>query len=209
MGLLSVDVAHDYLQSNLALLHDLTPEQINKAYGEMEKTAISDIAAEGLPTEGIRFIRRMDVRYAGQGFELLVDVPGSVTSESQKEEIGKQFETLHQSMYGHAMPGEALEVVSYRLRAEVDIPKYDWSRESDGADAAASARELTVESRRTVYFPGSKSPVDCAVYRTENLPFDRVISGPAIVEQPDTTTVVPPEWTMRMDRVGLFLERTG
>ena len=206
MGLLSVDVAHDYLRSNLALLHNLTPEQINQAFGEMEKTAIADIAAEGLPSEGIRFIRRMDVRYAGQGFELLVDVPGSVTSESQKEEIGKQFETLHQAMYGHAMPGEALEVVSYRLRAEVDIPKYEWNRESDGAD---SAREGTVENRRTVYFPGSKSPVDCAVYRTENLPLDRVISGPAIVEQLDTTTVVPPEWTMRMDRVGLFLERTG
>ena len=65
MGLLSVDVAHDYLRSDLALLHELSIEQLNEIFGEMEASAASEIGAEGLPTDGIRFIRRIDIRYAG------------------------------------------------------------------------------------------------------------------------------------------------
>ena len=207
MGLLSVDVAHDYLRSELTLLHELPKERINQVFQEMEQAAASDIAAEGLPAKGIRYIRRLDIRYAGQGFELVVDVPGPITSDAKKQEIGNSFEAQHQFMYGHAMPGEALEVVSFRLRAEVDIPKFDWLRHTGEANGGDRAAEPKAGGRRSVHFPGSDTAIDCPVFRTDRLPFGRTIPGPAIVEQPDTTIVVPTEWSMRTDQIGLVLER--
>jgi N-methylhydantoinase A len=205
MGLLSVDVAHDYLRSDLALLHEISVAQFNEIFGEMESSAASDISAEGLPTDGIRFIRRIDIRYAGQGFELLVDLPSGKVDEKTKQEIADRFESMHQSMYGHAMPGEALEVVSYRLRAEVDIPKFDWGKNLSSSGVANG----TPESHRPVHFPGSQGPVECPVYKTEQLPIQQVIPGPAIVEQADTTIVVPPGWSMKMGQAGLALEQTN
>lgn len=205
MGLLSVDVAHDYLRSDLALLHELSIEQLNEIFGEMEASAASEIGAEGLPTDGIRFIRRIDIRYAGQGFELLVDLPSGKVDEKAKQAIADRFESMHQSMYGHAMPGEALEVVSYRLRAEVDIPKFDWGKNLSSSGVANG----TPESHRSVHFPGNKGPVECAIYKTEQLPSQQVIPGPAIVEQADTTIVVPPGWSMKMGQAGLALEQTN
>lgn len=205
MGLLSVDVAHDYLRSDLALLHELGVSQLNEIFGEMEASAASEIGAEGLPTDGIRFIRRIDIRYAGQGFELLVDLPSGKVDEKTKKEIADRFESMHQSMYGHAMPGEALEVVSYRLRAEVDIPKFDWGKNLSSSGVANG----TPESHRPVHFPGSQGPVECPIYKTEQLPSQQTIPGPAIVEQADTTIVVPPGWSMKMGQAGLALEQTN
>ena len=205
MGLLSVDVAHDYLRSDLALLHELSAAQLNEIFGEMEASAASDIGAEGLPTNGIRFIRRIDIRYAGQGFELLIDLPSGKVDKKAMQEIADRFEAMHQSMYGHAMPGEALEVVSYRLRAEVDIPKFDWGKNLSSSGVANG----TPESHRPVYFPGSQGPVECPIYRTEQLPSEQMIPGPAIVEQADTTIVVPPGWSMQMGQAGLALEQTN
>ena len=146
-----------------------------------------------------------DIRYAGQGFELLVDLPSGKVDEKAKQAIADRFESMHQSMYGHAMPGEALEVVSYRLRAEVDIPKFDWGKNLSSSGVANG----TPESHRSVHFPGNKGPVECAIYKTEQLPSQQVIPGPAIVEQADTTIVVPPGWSMKMGQAGLALEQTN
>jgi N-methylhydantoinase A len=206
MGLLSVDVAHDYVRTDLALLGPMPVERLNEVFGQMEQQAVSDIAREGLPTDGMTFIRHLDVRYAGQGFELRVECPRPVASETEKALIGERFERLHAEVYGHAMPGEALEIVTYRLRAEVDVPKYPWDRaEAACEDSATGPPEPA--SQRSVHFPGHPAALLCPVFRREQLVRHRRLSGPAIIEQPDSTTVVPPGWDVGLERTGMILER--
>jgi N-methylhydantoinase A len=181
-------------------------ERLNENFGQMEQQAVSDIAREGLPTDGMTFIRHLDVRYAGQGFELRVECPRPVASETEKALIGERFERLHAEVYGHAMPGEALEIVTYRLRAEVDVPKYPWDRaEAACEDSAAGPPEPA--SQRSVHFPGKPAALLCPVFRREQLVRHRRLSGPAIIEQPDSTTVVPPGWDVGLERTGMILER--
>jgi N-methylhydantoinase A len=205
MGLLSVDVAHDYVQSDLVLLGDVPATRINEVFGALQARAAAEIQSEGLPGDGIRFHWDMDIRYAGQGFELRVECPCPVSGEAEKQLIGRRFERLHEEVYGHAMPGEALEIVSYRLRAEVDIPKYAWDH--GRGPFPANPGPTPVEAWRPVYFPGVREAVSCPVYRRESLAHQAALSGPAIIEQPDSTTVVPVGWDIRLEPTGIILER--
>src|SRR5262249_53719196 len=101
----------------------------------------------------------------------------------------------HARIHGHAAEERPVEIVSYRLRVRVAVPKYSATEEpatSHPLDAAAKAS-------RTVYFD-STAPVTAKVYERDRLPTSVALTGPAIVEQFDATTVIPPGWTAQADR---------
>ena len=138
------------------------------------------------------FVRKIDLRYVGKSFELTIqagdDLLGRVPAE-------------HDRTYGFAAPEEPVEVVSLRLT-------------SVGAIAKPPARPLeaggTAEPKehRPVYFAESSGYVDCPIYDRYTLPAGATFPGPAVVEEFDSTTVVHPGFTVRVDDVGnLVIER--
>ncbi len=115
------------------------------------------------------------------------------------------FDERHARIHGHAAREKEVEVVSYRLRVRVEVPKF----EPAAAAMPAEAPEVTVAGRRHVYFDG-RTATDTAVFQRDALATGAAFDGPAIVEQFDATTVVPPGWRAHVDGFrNLVLERDG
>lgn len=203
LGLLCTDVRHDYLRSELVDLAGLAPDRAEACFGELESRAAGEIEAEGLDAAAATFLREIDLRYAGQGYELRIALDGLARplDGPALTRLARMFHERHAAQHGHAAPEAPVEVVSYRLRALVAVPKYEL-QPLDPVESAPRPR-----GRRRLAL-GAARPVMAAVWRREALPAGWCGEGPAIIEQVDATTVVPAGWSAECDAYGnLVLER--
>jgi N-methylhydantoinase A len=179
-------------------------------FDELQQRATTELQQEGFVVDSTTtsFTRELDVRYAGQGFELRVPVAGGRLEQAEKARVTTRFNELHRRQRGHSAEAEPLEVVSYRLRAEVQVPQYQ-PRPATQAPIAQPAAEARAGDRRAS-FGRTRAPLATPIWRREHLAYGNVIRGPAIVEQLDATTVIPPDWTGELDAYGnLILVHRG
>jgi len=116
-----------------------------------------------------------------------------------------RFHARHEAVHGHAARGADIEAVSYRLRAVVPVRKLDIR-----PHAAAGPVPGGKAAGRRAMADAQGDRVAAAIWRRNDLPDGAALAGPLIVEQPDSTTVVPPGWTVRRDACGnLELMREG
>lgn len=185
----------------------LTPERAEEVYRDLEGKAREELAAEGMADAHAQFLRELDLRYTGQGYELRTPLDGLYEDRLTPQSLLKardRFDERHAQIHGHAAKEKPVEVVSYRLRVRVAVPKYQPVAEPPGTtrnakDAGKGARE--------VFFDG-KSATIAKLYERDKLDVGTELFGPAIVEQFDATTVIPPHWSARVDAYrNLVLER--
>lgn len=207
LGLLCTDVVHDYIRSELKPLADVTPEHAEGVFGQLEAKACEELKAEGMDPASATFLRELDLRYTGQGYELRTSLDGLFTdclTAAALAAARERFDERHAQIHGHAAKERPVEVVSYRLRVRVDVPKYQPKQDAPPKAQPAIAAKGT----RKVHF-GGRSAVDAALYERDKLGVGAVVAGPAIVEQFDATTVIPAGWTGRVDGFrNLILERS-
>ncbi len=198
LGLLCSDIVHDYVRSEVRDLGDLPPDHAETQFAALESQADEDLAGEGLGGRERHFIRELDLRYAGQGYEIRTPLDGidvnPVTAASLTE-IAVRFHELHQTLHGHSAPDQAIEVVSYRVRVRAPVPKQDLPALDGLSDEAATSK-----GTRSVTFDG-RARFEAPVYDRDALTA-AAIEGPAVIEQFDSTTVLPPGWTARLDQYG-------
>jgi len=189
---------HDYVRSEVRDLGDLPPDHAETQFAALESQADEDLAGEGLGGRERHFIRELDLRYSGQGYEIRTPLDGidvnPVTAASLTE-IAARFHELHQTLHGHSAPDQAIEVVSYRVRVRAPVPKQDLPALDGLSDEAAASK-----GTRSVTFDG-RSRFEAPVYDRDALTA-AAIEGPAVIEQFDSTTVLPPGWTARLDHYG-------
>ncbi len=205
LGLLCTDVVHDYVRSALQPLARVAPARAEAIFAELEARAASEIEAEGLDPAAAAFERELDLRYAGQGYELRVPLDGLGAPALDPPAMAAardRFDERHRRIHGHAAREKEVEVVSYRLRARVEVPKYEPAPAPMPAGLGGASK-----GRRDVFFDG-ETGIDTAVYDRDRLPVGARIDGPAIVEQFDATAVVPPGWAAAVDPLlNLIVER--
>lgn len=202
LGLLCTDVVHDYIRSELGALDRLDPAHAETMFRELETKAASELAAEGLDPRAAVFERDLDMRYAGQGYELRVPLAGLWQRQLDRKALAaarERFDAVHEKIHGHAAKEKGGELVSYRLRVRVEVPKF--SPRAFLARAPAPPTADAAKSVRCVFFAAGKA-LDTAIYDRDKLVVGATFSGPAIVEQFDATTVVPPGWNATVDRHG-------
>jgi N-methylhydantoinase A len=208
LGLLCTDVLHDYIRSELSALDRLDPAHAEAMFRELEAKAASELAEEGLDPSAAVFERDLDMRYAGQGYELRVSLGGLWQHKLDGNALSAvrlRFHEVHEKIHGHAAMEKTVDVVSYRLRIRVAVPKY--SPQPLPAGKPSSPPFAAVKGTRRVLFDANKA-VKTTVYDRDQLAAGTVFTGPAIVEQFDATTVVPHNWHAAVDRYGnLVLER--
>jgi N-methylhydantoinase A len=208
LGLLCTDVLHDYIRSELSALDRLDPAHAEAMFRELEAKAASELAEEGLDPSAAVFERDLDMRYSGQGYELRVPLAGLWQHKLDANALSAvrlRFHDVHEKIHGHAAKEKAVDVVSYRLRIRVAVPKY--SPQPLPAGEPSSPPFAAVKGTRRVLFDANKA-VKTTVYDRDQLAAGTVFSGPAIVEQFDATAVVPHNWHAAVDRYGnLVLER--
>jgi len=207
LGLLCTDVVHDYIRSELKPLAAVTVEHAEGIFAALEAKARAELAAEGMPLSDAQFIRELDLRYSGQGYELRTPLDGLYRDRLSQDSLDLarvRFDERHAQIHGHAAKERPVEVVSYRLRMRVAVPKFA-RREAPAPPAPRSAQEA-VKGCRMVAF--AEAPTPTTLYERDRLGVGVTLEGPAIIEQFDATTVVPPGWTASTDRFhNLVLER--
>ncbi len=198
LGLLCSDIVHDYVRSEVRDLAALSPDHAEAQFAGLEQQAALDLDGEGLGAAARHFIRELDLRYAGQGYEIRTPLDGIEASPMTKgglAAIESRFHELHLAMHGHAARDQAIELVSYRLRVRSPVPKQDLPARGALPDSPA-----TPTGTRTVTFDG-RTHHQAPVYARDGLTA-AAIDGPAIIEQFDSTTVLPPGWHARLDNFG-------
>jgi N-methylhydantoinase A len=210
LGLLCTDVLHDYIRSELCPLDRLDPAHGETIFHELEGKAAAELAAEGLDPGAAAFEREFDMRYAGQGYELRVSLSGlgqGALDSNTLTGARARFDAVHERIHGHAAKEKGVEVVSYRLRVRVSVPKF--SPHALEVRPASLPPADAIKGNRNVFF-AADAAADTTIYDRDRLEVGATFAGPAIVEQFDATTVVPPGWRASVDRYGnLILDRSA
>ena len=193
IGLLMSDVKHDYVRSKLSPLSEVAPADVNGMFERMVAQALEELRDDGFAADHIRIERALDMRYAGQGYEIAVPCPVQPLQEADLKQLRTTFDQQHQAMFGHMAPQEPVEIVSFRVRGiglvpPVEMPKFK--------PAGTTLRDARRELRR-VRFDGRE--LDCPVYQRERLDVGLTVAGPAVLDQFDCTTVICPGQTARVD----------
>jgi N-methylhydantoinase A len=198
LGLLCTDVVHDYMRSELRPLAEISAAHAEQIFQELERKARDELEAEGMDSGAGSFAREFDLRYSGQGYELRIPLAGLLEGEIARatlSAIRERFDTRHAELHGHAAKERPVEVVSYRLRLRLPVPKYEPRK---AAPAASEQRdEHAVKGKRPVWFYGGTA--QATLYDRARLAIGAVLDGPAVVEQFDSTTVVPLGWRGHVD----------
>ena len=202
LGLLCTDVVHDYIRSDLKLVSAVPVSSAAAIFADLLSKAEAALSREGLLDRARAVQRTLDMRYAGQGYELPVRVEDGAVSAELLARAVSAFHESHRELHGHAALDQPVEIVSYRLRVRVQVPRY----KSTPVRSVASGAPRPLK-HRMVYFK-STEPVNTPVFARVDIPSGLTVQGPAIVVQLDATTVIPPGWSALVDDFGnLLLER--
>ena len=190
-GLLLTDLRADFASTRLLTLSAEALPAIEAAFHTLRERAEAWFVEEAVPPDARRVARTVDMRYAGQNYELSVPLPDGPVTMAILDALAAGFAAAHERMYGFIAEGETVQLVTYRVEATGVVPKAAFRAAPDaGPDASAA-----VVGRRDVWLPEAGGFVSCPVYDREKLRPGNRIEGPAIVEQMDATTVVLPDMT--------------
>jgi N-methylhydantoinase A len=192
IGLIMSDVKHDYVRSRMQPMSALSVAEVNGLFAQLEAQAAADLASDGFTPGHIKIQRALDMRYAGQGYEVTMPwTPGG--EDGGLAGLRRRFDQQHQSMFGHMAPEQPVEVVSYRVRGLGLVPPVELPRfKRTGASLADAQRDT-----RRVRFDGRDR--ECPVYQRERLDVGLTLRGPAILDQLDCTTIIHAGQTARVD----------
>jgi N-methylhydantoinase A len=193
IGLLQADVKHDHAMSRLKVIADLGGDEASGHFAELAKVAKRELLDEGFAESQITFQWGLDMRYAGQGYEITIPVSSGTLTTADVAAIRRTFDDTHKQQFGHSAPGEPVEVVTYRVAGIGQVPEVKMPRFKPEGRPLADAHL----GARTARFDGAD--VTAEVYQRERLDVGHAIDGPAIVEQLDATLVIPPGQIARVD----------
>lgn len=183
LGMLMTDMRYDRVRGMVGLLEEVGEGKIEEMFEEMERESSESLNEKGI--EGRPSYRRsIDLRYYGQGYELEI----VVRRPFNRAAVTKAFEGRHVEVYGFAHEGERIELTALRLTTTIPATSKVRLSEVEGEMPVAGG-----EGRRRAKF--GERWFETRVYSRELLPVGGgVIRGPAIVEEYDSTVVVPPGW---------------
>ena len=199
LGVAIADIVKDYSRTVMLRGADLDRSRIDEEFQGMEGQARTEMAGEGLDVDKMAARRFLDVRYVGQSFELTVDYPSRPTKTDLAKVIGDNFYKAHLRRFGYADRAEPVEVVNLRLKLEVAMEKPSVQPQSTGA--ADSAHALIGEAEVVFQEGALASPL----YQRDQLICGNTVSGPALIIQMDSTTVLTPGWGGVVDPFGNLL----
>lgn len=202
LGLLVADLKYDVIQTQFQVSTDANLDRFNSEFIEMEAKLTARLSEDGLTPEDVRFERAGDLRYLGQGYELRVPFDLGEVTEASLDTVWQRFHAAHAAEYGHAFESSPIEVVNLRMTAVgtspvLNLPSHKGSATIDAAH---------VHSRQSVFrVNGQLQRFETQVFRRDLLPPGEAITGPAVLLQKDSTTVVPPGWAARPHDTGCLI----
>jgi N-methylhydantoinase A len=198
-GLLVANIEHDQSRTFAVKADEVDVERIVQVLAELDLLGQEKMQRDRIPPELVQVNHAADLRYVGQSYELEVPLPESLDATCGAQAVAA-FHAAHQQVYGHNRPTHTVEFVNLRSVHSAPLPRPQLT-----VPAPSGSLEAACKGRRPAYFDEYQTYHDTPIYQRDLLPLGAQFDGPAIVEQPDTTTVVYPGFTCRVDDAGNLL----
>jgi N-methylhydantoinase A len=200
LGCLLLDVRHDLFRTYLTTADRASSDALEAEFARLEDEARQRLAVEGITGDRVQLRRLMDMRYVGQWRSLTV--PVSTPLGENLDASLERFHVEHEREYAYSDRDQAVEIYGLRVVGLGLVDKPEFPKQEGGAEIAAARR-----GERPVYFGEAGGFLDTAIYERSALPAGAVLEGPAIVEQMDSTVVVPADWRAEVDDYGNIVLR--
>jgi N-methylhydantoinase A len=199
-GTLVTSLRLDLVRSDLVRIRNLDWERVERVLGELAREASAALTAAGCSADSIALMFGADLRYFGQQSELSVVLEGDPRLHRDSARIERAFEDSYRKLYGVNPSHVPIELVTWRVTARG--PVIPFNRAMAMPSVPGRARSL-----RPVH---AWSEADATpVYDRKTLAAGQTVTGPAIIEERETTTVIPPGWSATIDRVGCIMAEKG
>jgi N-methylhydantoinase A len=203
-GMLLSDLRRDYLQTQIVELSGVEgAAQINMALSMLEEQAIQEYAAENIDRSRVHFIRYGRCRYQNQEHSVEIALPGGIITAEQIEAIREHFASEYEREYTYRLTAPA-ELVCYHLIAIAEVDKLKPEKHPKTGRKLLDA----IKGRREVDFVESGIQ-QATIYNGDSLEPGMSFAGPAIIEEADTTVVIPPDLPCFMDDFGNYCIQTA
>ncbi len=200
LGLLATDMVYEYVSTVYQQLSKLDSEALQDAFEALEQRALDQLERDGVPSERIVIQRVADCRYLGQGYELRVDVGSGAVDDGWAARLRGDFNDIHEREYSRRFEDADVEIPNVRVRGVGLQPALEMPESEQGPESPDAA--LRYEGEAWFRSDGRLDRVPTRYYDRVSLQAGAQLVGPAIVNQYDSTTVVPPGISARIDRFG-------
>jgi N-methylhydantoinase A len=205
-GLLTTDLKYDVIKTEFVLSTNLDFLELNEDFIALEKQIIQQLKEDGIEEEQIQILRSADCRYAGQGYELRVDLQSGILNEETIVKAFNNFHESHKAEYGHNFIDSPIEFVNIRVTGLGYMPKI----EKQAVHHSHQFEDALLKTGETIFnINGNLEKVETKFYQREKIPVETEFVGPCIVLQKDTTTVIPPNCTAYIEEFGNMIIKVG
>jgi N-methylhydantoinase A len=200
-GLLFSDLRNDFARTYVQPLADCDPAALEGVYRDLEAQAATWQDREAIPAEAREYDWFATMRYVNQMFELTLPWPVRAVSGPVLEAMTRAFHDRHRQLYSYCSEDAPVEVVTLRVQASGRLKQLEILRLSAASGRAAPART------RDVYWQRGQGFIATPIYDRDTLTAGATLTGPAVVEQMDSNTLVPPGHVCRVDEYGNLVLR--
>ena len=197
LGMLMIDVVHDFAQTYVVELHNADMAVIQTLYHALSERGQEALARDGFTPVQRSLLYSADLRYQGQEHTVNIPMPGHMLTANDIPHIANDFYATHQSHYGHRMD-DPVEIVTIRVSAIGVLPRPPLPTMSKGTGNITAARK----GSRPVYQSARDRTIDYTVYDRRRLLYEDIVEGPAIIEEPSSTTILHPGDRMKVGQYG-------
>jgi N-methylhydantoinase A/oxoprolinase/acetone carboxylase beta subunit len=207
LGLLATDMVYEFVSTVYQRVSKLDTAALEEAFASLEQQARDQLAADGIAESEMLIQRVADCRYLGQGYELRVDCGAGAIDDGWVRKLRGDFDDIHEREYSRRFEESDVEIPNLRVRGIGLQPKLRAPEAPAGSESPAGA--LRHEGEAWFRAGGALQKVPTRFYDRAALQAGNVLEGPAIVNQYDSTTVIPPGLTARIDRPGNIVVAIG
>ncbi len=206
IGLLETDMKYEFTRSAPLVLESATNkdfDRINKALSELETLCRERLSADGITKKNQQINKIAECRYHGQGFELRAELPNGKLNNKNKNFVIDKFHEQHNLDYGYTFGSDQVEIMTLRVIGIASVEPMSWPKVKKlpkGKSSKKCLEEAFLYNRKTTFDDGKT--VNCPRYNRDKLLAGTKISGPAIVIQHNSTTLIPPNHNAQVSAFG-------
>lgn len=194
-GMLQTDIRHDDVRTFVSLLHDSDQDKMSQLFADMEQDTLDILKQQKVDEKDMEFNKLADLRYAGQEYTVTVAMDANEVSTRSLEQLAARFHEQHLKIYGHNNSKGVVEVVNLRVTGYGKL---------DNEDNVQSSNKTTEKPqpirKKPIVWQGEE--IETPIYSVDHLKYGQTIVGPTVIESPTSTSVIPKNYQIEVDRLG-------
>jgi N-methylhydantoinase A len=198
LGLLASPLSFEVSRTHQRFVRDLDAETFADMFASIEREAKFPLLAAGVEECEMTIVRRLDMRYHGQGHEIEVALPGGESTDLVPA-LGQRFRERYEALYAFALLDAPMVITTWKVEARGPAPGLAARYRLSGRSARAGTGTTACKGRRRAYFESAGGYTDTRVYDRYALVPGDAVEGPALVEERESTVVIPPGHRIEVD----------